>query len=335
MPIRWRLIRGSFLALLLTGAIAICGGCSMFAAHHACHHAGHLADAPAAIVPPIVRWTAGGRTFDVYTLDREPGPAVLLLHEIPGLTPRCLALAQTIASRGFKVYAPRLFGAKPAPGPEPMGLRGFLAVAHGIFSACFGGPFSCLSQHHTGRIVDQVCDLSARIHALDKDRPMGVIGLCISGSLALAVAARPWIGAAVVSQPALPLVALSQKAQAAIPADAQIAALKARRVPVPILALRFSEDHLSPRPRMEALCDQLHPHIQVIEILSGDQSRQVCIPKAAHAVLTEELAPPEDPNHPTRQALQRVLDFFSQNLGDAKSQPAPPPRQCDWTTLNR
>jgi dienelactone hydrolase len=332
MPIRWWPTPGSFLAFLLTTCF-FCGGCSMSAGHHAAHPA----DAPTGIIPPfkIVQWTAGGRTFDVYTLDQQPGPAVLFLHEVPALTPRCLALAQVIASRGFKVYAPRLFGAKPTPRREPMGLRAFLANTHGLLSACLDGPFSCLSQQYTGPIVNQIVSLSAQIHALDKDRPMGVIGLCISGSLALAVASHPWIGAAVVGQPALPLVALSQKAKRAIPVDAELAALKGRRVPVPVLALRFSEDKLSPRPRMEALWEQLHPHIQVIEILSGDQSRQVYIPKDAHAVLTEWLAPPEAPTHPTRQALQRVLDFFSQNLVDARSGPAPPSQGCDWTTLNR
>jgi hypothetical protein len=86
---------------------------------------------------------------------------------------------------------------------------------------------------------------------------------------------------------------------------------------------------------MEALWEQLHPHVQVIEILSGDQSRQVYIHKDAHAVLTESLAPPEAPTHPTRQALQRVVNFFSQNLVDAKSGTAPPSQNCDWTTLNR
>src|SRR5262245_55615893 len=42
---------------------------------------------------------------------RSPaGPAVLLLHELPGLTPEDMLLGYRIAQQGFQVYLPVLFG---------------------------------------------------------------------------------------------------------------------------------------------------------------------------------------------------------------------------------
>ena len=38
------------------------------------------------------------------------GPAVLVMHELPGLTPACISLAEDIAAAGFTVYLPLLFG---------------------------------------------------------------------------------------------------------------------------------------------------------------------------------------------------------------------------------
>jgi hypothetical protein len=48
--------------------------------------------------------------FDTYRIGDPAGHAVVLLHELPGLSPDDLALAHAIGERGFNVFVPRLFG---------------------------------------------------------------------------------------------------------------------------------------------------------------------------------------------------------------------------------
>jgi len=58
------------------------------------------------------------------------GPAVLVLHEIPGLHPGVIDFARRLIVAGYTVYLPSLFGAARSPrdGPrgraiDPAGLR--------------------------------------------------------------------------------------------------------------------------------------------------------------------------------------------------------------------
>ena len=62
-------------------------------------------------------FTHDGLTRDVYR--RGTGPGVLVMHEIPGITPRVEAFARRVADEGYTVFMPDLFGevGKPlAPG---------------------------------------------------------------------------------------------------------------------------------------------------------------------------------------------------------------------------
>ena len=53
-------------------------------------------------------FSAAGLTHDVYT--RGAGPGVVLLPEIPGMTPAVMALADHLVEAGFTVAVPSLFG---------------------------------------------------------------------------------------------------------------------------------------------------------------------------------------------------------------------------------
>ena len=58
--------------------------------------------------------TAGGVTHPTY---REgSGPGVIVIHEIPGITPAVLEFAEEVVARGFTVVMPSLFG-QPEPRP--------------------------------------------------------------------------------------------------------------------------------------------------------------------------------------------------------------------------
>jgi dienelactone hydrolase len=49
----------------------------------------------------------------VYT--KGTGPAVVLLHELPGMIPECVDLGRRIAEAGFTVYMPLLFDQPDRP----------------------------------------------------------------------------------------------------------------------------------------------------------------------------------------------------------------------------
>src|SRR5579863_140122 len=58
-------------------------------------------------------FTDGPWTRDVYR--RGSGPAVIVIHEIPGLHPLVIRFADRVAAAGMTVYLPVLFGEPGRP----------------------------------------------------------------------------------------------------------------------------------------------------------------------------------------------------------------------------
>jgi dienelactone hydrolase len=64
-------------------------------------------------------------TFEAAGLEREvwtkgSGPAVIVVHEVPGITPKVLAFAEEVVASGFTVAMPSLVG---TPGREMSSCR--------------------------------------------------------------------------------------------------------------------------------------------------------------------------------------------------------------------
>lgn len=58
-------------------------------------------------------WSSGRHTFDGVThptYRRGSGPAVVVVHEVPGLTADVIAFAEEVVAGGFTVVLPHLFG---------------------------------------------------------------------------------------------------------------------------------------------------------------------------------------------------------------------------------
>ena len=51
-------------------------------------------------------FTADGITHTTYT--KGTGPGVIVVHEIPGITPKVLEFAERVVARGFSVVMPLL-----------------------------------------------------------------------------------------------------------------------------------------------------------------------------------------------------------------------------------
>jgi dienelactone hydrolase len=235
----------------------------------------------------------GGRTIFVVT-GAKSGPPILLLHELPGMTSQCVSLAHVLAARGYTVYMPLMFG---TPGKA--------STYKNMFKLLFTREFHVIADE-TSPIVKSLRELRDKIHTLQPSKKMGVIGMCITGNLPPAFLDRPYVQAAVMSQPALPTIGWGKESKMAL-SEADIKTAQASKVP--ILAFRFVTDTLSPEPRRQTFIRTFGFQITF---------RALCIEHPAHAVLTTELF--DCPNHPketgpSADALKELLGYLGRQLG--------------------
>jgi len=124
------------------------------------------------------------------------------------------------------------------------------------------------------------------------------------------MAVEPAVLAPVLSQPGLPAPLTAGK-RAALGLDrADLTRVQERtRDGLCVLGLRFSQDKGGPAERFAPLRRTLGDAFEGIEIDSSPGNPHG-IPVRAHSVLTIELV--DQPRHPTRAALDRVLTFLHQ-----------------------
>jgi dienelactone hydrolase len=142
---------------------------------------------------------------------------------------------------------------------------------------------------------------------------VGVVGMCFTGGFALAMMVDETVMAPVLSQPSLPFpVGRARKRDLGI-SDADLARVKERvDGGVCVVGLRFTGDPAVPADRFQRLRDELGDGFVGVEIDSSP-GNPWGLKKTAHSVLTEELKE-DDPDHPTRHALDQVLDLFRKQL---------------------
>src|SRR5581483_10080497 len=119
-------------------------------------------------------------------------------------------------------------------------------------------------------------------------------------------------------RPGLP-IPLTARHRAAVGLDAaDLAAVSERaRQGLCVLGLRFSNDMGSPPERFQTLRRELGAGFEAIEIDSSPGNPHG-IGTRAHSVLTVELV--DEPGHPTKAALDRVMAFLDERL---RPQPHP------------
>jgi dienelactone hydrolase len=192
----------------------------------------------------------------VYRIGPADGAPVLLLHELPGLTPDDLELARRLAAERFNVYVPLLFG--------NFGQDALLA---GYWQACRDGVFECSKGSTRSPVLDWLERLSDGV-AAETRRPLGVIGMCLTGILPLALL-RTGVDAAVVCQPTIPFSPLLGRPIGAQRADLGLGTADLQRATasnVPFLALRYASDSLCPTPRVEALRSTFSGRVATLEL---------------------------------------------------------------------
>lgn len=242
------------------------------------------------------------------------GKPVILLHEIPSITPEVMYLARVIAASGFRVYLPSFMG---RPGRNP----GIWDQTGALWKLCVNEAIGGLRRgEHTRPAAVGLRALAREISDDHGGAGVGIVGLCMTGGFALATATEPVIRASVACEPSLP-ISLPLTAQDGIdisPDDQKILAARMASGDLAAMLYRFQGDKISPCKRL-GRCGELFG--------AGFASR--CLPDAAadparkgfpphHCVVTNHLV--EAQGSLTLAARDEILAFLKWRLCDG---PAP------------
>jgi dienelactone hydrolase len=234
---------------------------------------------------------------------RGSGPAVIVIHEMPGLHPLVIRFADRLAEAGMSVFCPSLFG---EPG-RPV-TRSYVR-ASALQTLCVRREFKAWAANTSSPIVDWLRALAAFAHAECGGRGVGAVGMCFTGNFALAMMTEPAMVAPVLSQPSLPFP-IGKRRRAALgvsPGDVACAKARFADEDLSLMALRFRGDPFVPDERFETLHATFGEHLEAIELDSRDGRPDPDL--QAHSVLTLHLVD-DDPAGPTKAAERRVIEFL-------------------------
>ena len=233
------------------------------------------------------------------------GPAVIIIHEVPGLHPGVVDFGRRVVDRGFHVRMPSLFGTPGKPFGAAYSMRSMV-------SACVAKEFTSWALDRTSPISTWLRALAADAHEACGGPGVGAVGMCFTGGFALGMMLDDRLLAPVLSQPSLPFpIGKRRKASVGI-SDADLETLSARAAAgACVMGLRFTGDALVPAARFQTLHDALGDGFVAVEIDSS-KGNPHGIKRTAHSVLTLDLV--DEPGHPTHDALEQVLEFFDEQL---------------------
>lgn len=233
------------------------------------------------------------------------GPAVIVMHEAPGLYPGVADFGRRVADAGFTVFMPSLIGTPGKPFSAGYSLQT-------LARACVAKEFTVWATRRNSAVTDWLRELARHAHDQCGGPGVGAVGMCLTGGFALAMMVDDRMLAPVLSQPSLPFALLpSQKRDLGVD-DATLARIKERTARgACVLGLRFTADRLVPPERFERLRAELGDAFLAVEIDSSRGNPHGLSP-LAHSVLVYDYV--DRVGHPTRDALDRVLAFFSERL---------------------
>jgi dienelactone hydrolase len=198
---------------------------------------------------PAPRGTLSTFTEDTFEADgrvvplfrKGSGPCVLVITEIPGITPEVLGFADRVVALGCTAVLPNLFGEAGRETLQTNALDRSLYGARTLLSVCVSREFTLFATGRSSPVVDVLRKLAVREHARCGGPGVGVVGMCLTGGFALAMAAEPCVIAPVLSQPSMPLGVTAGK-RASIDCNAddlQRVADRCAREGLRVLGLRF------------------------------------------------------------------------------------------------
>ena len=250
-----------------------------------------------------------GETRKVYTAGS--GPAVIVMAEMPGISPRVARFARWVRDAGFTAWMPSLFG---RDGGVPTAKEG-----RAVFQrACISKEFRAFAANESSPITIWLRALAAHAHAECGGPGVGAMGMCFTGNFALSMMLEKSVLAPVLSQPSLPL---DEPAGLDIPPE-ELARVRQRleTEDLTVLAYRFEGDAFCRAERFaayqRALGDRFIPRV-LPDSAAGPKTERPddffrqYVP-TPHSVLTVHLVDRE--GEPTAAARDEVLAFFRRRL---------------------
>ncbi|MFZ4690385.1 MAG: FKBP-type peptidyl-prolyl cis-trans isomerase [Polymorphobacter sp.] len=249
----------------------------------------------------ICNFTSEPWTRPVYR--RGTGPAVIVIHEVPGLHPLVVDFADRLVEHGMTVFMPSLFGTPGKPVTKGYALQQIL------LNICIRREFHTWSGGKSSPIVDWLRALARHAHAECGGPGVGAVGMCFTGGFALAMMTEPSVIAPVLSQPSLPL--RGAKTGAIDVSEAEIACARRRfeTEDLSLLGLRYASDALVPDARFARYKTEFGDRFEDVSLADADARTGTGM--APHSVLTIHL--PE--SGPGKDAEVRTISFFRQRLG--------------------
>jgi dienelactone hydrolase len=236
------------------------------------------------------------------------GPAVIVMAEMPGISPHVARFARWVREAGFTVYMPSLFGRDGAVPDAEEGARIFQR-------ACISSEFRALNANASSPVTEWLRALARLAHGQCGGPGVGAIGMCFTGNFALSMMLEPAMLAPVLSQPSLPL---NDPAGIEI-APEELKAVRERleREGLTVLAYRFKGDKFCTAQRFaayaEALGDRFVGRVLPDNAANTDVppffARHVTTP---HSVVTVHLI--DEAGQPTIAARDEILAFFARRL---------------------
>ena len=247
-----------------------------------------------------------GKTRDVFR--KGSGPAVLVIAEMPGITPKVLAFADRVVAAGFSVTLPHLFG---VPGRDTSS-RGTAvkAVLTSMVPACVSKEFVVFATGKTSPVVDWLRALAKAEHERCGGPGVGAVGMCFTGGYALAMSTEPALLAPVLSQPSTPITKKGAYGIDISPEDLEVVKGRCANEDLQVLGLRFKSDKFVPPARFQFLRDELGDAFTCVELEDEDANPDALV--KPHSVLTEHFI--DEPGSATHTALDQVLDLFRRKL---------------------
>jgi len=251
--------------------------------------------------------TLDGVTKTVHVAGR--GPAVIVMTEMPGISPHVARFARWVCEAGFSVYMPSLFGRDGAVPQVDEGIAVFRR-------ACVSAEFRAFAANESSPVTQWLRALARLAHGECGGPGVGAIGMCFTGNFALSMMLEPAMLAPVLSQPTLPM---EDPAGLGIAPD-ELAAVRDRleRENLNVLAYRFDGDRFCTAQRFAAYRVALGDRF-VARVLPDSAANPDTPPFFAkvvaspHSVVTAHLV--DEAGHPTIAARDEILAFFAMRLG--------------------
>jgi dienelactone hydrolase len=241
------------------------------------------------------------------------GPAVIVMTEMPGISPQVARFARWVRDAGFTVYMPSLFGRDGAVPTVDDGVAVFKR-------ACVSAEFRAFARGGSSPVTRWLRALARLAHEECGGPGVGAIGMCFTGNFALSMMLEPSVLAPVLSQPSLPM-----DDPAALESDAdELAAVRERlqRDDLTVLAYRFDGDRFCTAQRFAAYEQALGARF-VARVLPAEAANREPPPFFAqvvgcpHSVVTAHLV--DEAGHPTLAARDEILAFFARRLTSARA----------------